>query len=222
MRALAVWENATITETFSEANARYEGRKVGEIAAELGKSPFDALVDIALDEALQTTFAPFIPGDDEASWKMRAEAWLDERTIVGASDAGAHLDMINTFMCTTSLLAGGVRERGLITLEQAVEQLTRVPAEHYGLRERGVLAEGHHADVTIFDPDTVAPREVRTQADLPAGATRLYAEAEGIARVIVGGVEILTDGKLTGARPGTVLRSGRDTDTVEVPGGAEA
>ncbi len=222
MRALAVWGNATITETFTEANEKYEGRKVGEIAEELGKTPFDTLVDICLSEDLQTTFSPFIPGDDDASWKMRAETWLDDRTIVGASDAGAHLDMINTFMCTTSLLGAGVREKGLVTLEQAVEQLTRVPAEHYGLKNRGVLTEGAHADVTIFDPATVGPHEMGTQHDLPAGAGRLYAEANGIAHVIVGGVEILTDGKLTGASPGTVLRSGRDTDTVEVPGGAAA
>ncbi len=222
MRALAVWENATVTETFTEANAKHQGRKIGEIAEELGKTPFDTLVDIALSEDLRTTFSPFIPGDDDASWKMRSEAWLDDRTIVGASDAGAHLDMINTFMCTTSLLGPAVREKELLTLEQAIEQLTRVPAAHYGLKDRGVLAEGTHADVTIFDPDTVGPQEMRTEADLPSGAERLYAEATGMAHVIVGGVEILRDGKLTGATPGHVLRSGRDTDTVEVPGGAAA
>ena len=222
MRAMAIWENATITETFLPENARFEGRRVGEIAEELGKSPFDALVELALSEDLQTTFSPFIPGDDEASWKMRAEAWLDDRTIVGASDAGAHLDMINTFMCTTALLAEGVRERGLVTLEQAVEQLTRVPAEHYGLKERGLLREGHHADVTVFDPATVGPKPLHTRADLPGGAGRLYAEADGIEHVLVGGVEILAHGALTGAAPGTVLRSGRDTETVEVPGGAGA
>jgi N-acyl-D-aspartate/D-glutamate deacylase len=222
MRALAIWQNATITETFTEANRAYEGRKVGEIAETLGRSPFDALVDIALSEDLRTTFSPFIPGDDDASWKMRAEAWLDDRTIIGASDAGAHLDMINTFMCTTALLGDGVRERGLISLEQAVEQLTRVPATHYGLRERGLIAEGYHADITLFDPASVGPHPMHTRPDLPAGAGRLYAEADGIAHVIVGGVEIYADGELTGATPGHVLRSGRDTETVEVPGGATA
>jgi N-acyl-D-aspartate/D-glutamate deacylase len=194
---------------------------VGELARERGVAPLDALLDLALSEALRTSFSPFIPGDDEASWKLRAAVWRDPRTVIGASDAGAHLDMIDTFTCSTSLLATGVREKGLLSLEEAVHQLTDVPARLYGVRERGRIAPGWHADLVVFDERTVGPGPVHTRRDLPAGAARLYAEAEGIERVFVNGTEIVRGKESTGALPGTVLRSGRDTETVEVPGGGQ-
>jgi len=219
MRAIAVWENVTIEETFEPRNAALRGLKVGEVAKQQGKTPFDAMLDLALSEDLRTSFSPFIPGDDEASWQLRAKVWRDPRTVIGASDAGAHLDMIDTFTCTTSLLGPGVREKGLIPLEEAVRQLSDVPARLYGIRERGRLAPGWHADVVVFDEDRVGPGPIHTRHDLPAGAARLYAEAEGIEHVLVNGVEIVRGKQFTGALPGTVLRSGRDTETVEVPGG---
>jgi N-acyl-D-aspartate/D-glutamate deacylase len=219
MRAIAVWENVTIEETFNPANAALRGRKIGAVAKEQNKTPFDAMLDLALSEDLRTSFSPFIPGDDEASWKLRAKVWLDPRTVIGASDAGAHLDMIDTFTCTTSLLGPGVREKGLIPLEEAVRQLSDVPARLYGIRERGRLAPGWHADIVVFDESRIGPGPVHTRHDLPAGAARLYAEAEGIEHVLVNGVEIVRGKQFTGALPGTVLRSGRDTETVEVPGG---
>ena len=157
-------------------------------------------------------------GDDEASWQLRGEAWRDDRTVIGASDAGAHLDMIDTFAQTTQVLGNGVRKYGVIELEEAIRQLTRVPAMLYGLKERGELREGWYADVVVFDATTVATGPTYLREDLPAGAGRLYAEAEGIESVLVNGVEIVRNGEHTGLYPGTVLHSGRDTETVEVPG----
>ena len=219
MRAIAVWENVTVEETFDPRNAALTGRKIGAIAKEQGKAPFDAMLDLALSEDLRTSFSPFIPGDDEASWQLRAKVWRDPRTVIGASDAGAHLDMIDTFTCTTSLLGPGVREKRLLPLEEAVHQLSDLPARLYGIRERGRLAPGWRADVVVFDEGRVGPGPIHTRHDLPAGAARLYAEAEGIEHVLVNGVEIVRGKQFTGALPGTVLRSGRDTETVEVPGG---
>jgi len=220
MRAIAVWENIEIAETFETANQDLVGRRIGEIAAEQGKAPFDCLLDLCLSEDLKTSFMPMVPGDDEASWKMRGEIWKDPRTVVGASDAGAHLDMINTFMYSTALLGPGVREHGLITLEEAIHQLTDVPARLYGLTERGRIALGWHADIVVFDPDRVGHSEIYTREDLPAGAARLYSDAHGIKHVLVNGAPIIRGSELTGARPGRVLRSGRDTETVEIAGTA--
>ena len=157
---------------------------------------------------------PVLPGDDDESWKVRAEIWKDPRTIVGASDAGAHLDMIDTFSLSTALLGNGVRRRGLLPLEEAVRQITDLPARLYGLRHRGRLAPGWHADIVVFDPDRIGPGPVHTRNDLPRGAARLYAEAEVIDRVLVNGVEIVRGKEATGETPGTILRSGRDTDMV--------
>jgi N-acyl-D-aspartate/D-glutamate deacylase len=107
---------------------------------------------------------------------------------------------------------------GLISVEEAVRQLTDVPARLYGMRERGRLEPGWHADLVVFDLERVAKLRTYTRFDLPGGAPRLYADAEGIDHVFVNGTQIVCAGKDTGARPGTILRSGRDTDTVEVPG----
>jgi N-acyl-D-aspartate/D-glutamate deacylase len=218
-RFLAAWQNLLVAEVFSEGNRRFEGRRLGEVAEELGVRPFDALLDVALADDLRTSFMPLIPGDDPESWRRRAELWRDPRVLIGASDAGAHLDMIDTFTCTTSLLGPAVREKGLLSFEEAVHQLTQRPAELYGLEGRGVLREGACADVVVFDPERVGPGPVHTRCDLPGGAARLYAEATGIEHVLVGGIEVARRGELTDARPGTVLRSGRDTRTVAVPGG---
>ena len=213
-RFFAAWERLVIDEVFCEANRRFQGRTVGDVAAELGKTPFDTFLDVALADDLRTSFMPVLPGDDDESWKARAEIWKDPRTIVGASDAGAHLDMIDTFSLSTTLLGNGVRKRGLLSIEEAVHQITDLPARLYGLRDRGRIAPGWYADVVVFDPARIGPGPIHTRNDLPEGAARLYAEAEGIEHVLVNGVEIVRGKEATGCFPGTILRSGRDTETV--------
>jgi N-acyl-D-aspartate/D-glutamate deacylase len=112
-----------------------------------------------------------------------------------------------------------VRDRGAISLEEAVQLLTDEPARFYGLRDRGRVAVGAHADLVVFDPGTVGYAKERTRTDLPGGAWRLYSESTGVEQVYVNGTAVVSDGKITGATPGTLLRSGRDTDSVTVPGG---
>jgi N-acyl-D-aspartate/D-glutamate deacylase len=213
LRGLATWENMTIIETFAPENRELVGRKVGDVAAERGQQPFDALLDVVLKDELRTVLLPPLAGNDEASWELRRDIWRDKRAVVGASDAGAHLDMLSTFTYSTAMLRS-CRERGLMPLEEAVQLLTDRQARLYGIRGRGRVAEGWHADLVVLDPERVAPSPVVWRNDLPAGAGRLYAGAEGIEHVLVNGVEIARGGELTGARPGTLLRSGRDTETV--------
>ena len=209
-----------IARTFESTNAGLAGRLVGDVARERGLGPVDALLDIALADGLRTLFVPVRVGADDASWKARGEILLDPRVVVGASDAGAHLDIGTAFAYSTKLLAEGVRERGIMTLEQAVQQLAQVPARLYGFKDRGELREGLAADLVVFDADRVDRGPVESRADLPGGASRLYAEALGVDAVVVAGVDVVRDGKLTGERPGRILRSGRDSVTVNVPGGA--
>lgn len=214
--ALADWRRLVIDETFSERNASYEGRTVGEVAKEKGQEPFDVLVDIVVEDKLRTGLRPPIP-ETEADWEARARAWVDSRTVVGGSDAGAHLDVMCGAIYSTSLLGDGIRARGLLSWEEGVRQLTDVPARLYGLKERGRIAAGWWADLVLFDPERIGHGPERTRDDLPGGASRLYAEAEGVEHVLVNGVEIVRAGSVTGAVPGRVLRSGRDTETVEIP-----
>ena len=186
---------------------------MGEIARQAGKEPFDAMLDIVIADGLRTGLRPPIVASD-AVGELRAEVWQDPRTVVGGSDAGAHLDMMCGAIYSTSMLGDGVRARNLLSWEEAVRQLTDVPARLYGIRERGRVVEGWHADLVVFDPERIGHGPERTRDDLPGGASRLYAEGEGIEHVIVNGEEIVRSGAFTGALPGSVLRSGADTDTV--------
>jgi N-acyl-D-aspartate/D-glutamate deacylase len=102
----------------------------------------------------------------------------------------------------------------VITLEEAVHQLTVRPATLFGLKQRGAIAEGYHADITIFDPKTVAKGKTYNRYDVPGDAFRVYAEAIGIDHVFVNGVQIVKNGEHTGKLPGKVLKSGEDTATV--------
>ena len=213
LRHLAVWERLIFEETFAPENAEVEGRSVGQVATERGVTPFDALLDVVVADGLRTGLRPPI-GESEADWVLRAQTWQDPRAVVGGSDAGAHLDTMCGAIYSTSMLGDGVRARGLLSWEQAVRQLTDIPARLYGLRDRGRLVPGAFADVVAFDPTRIGHGAVRTRDDLPGGASRLYADAEGVAHVLVNGTEIVRAGEFTGAVPGRVLRSGTDTDTV--------
>src|SRR5262249_35313439 len=97
LRSLANWSNFNLLETFTDRWKPYEGRTLGSIATELGTSPWDTLCDIAIDDDLNTVIASMDTGQNDASWERRVEVWRDPRAIVGASDAGAHLDMIDSF-----------------------------------------------------------------------------------------------------------------------------
>jgi N-acyl-D-aspartate/D-glutamate deacylase len=213
LRHLAVWDRLVIEETFAPQNKAFEGRTVREVASERGSDPFDALLDVVVADGLRTGLRPPI-GESEADWALRAEVWQDPRAIVGGSDAGAHLDTMCGAIYSTSMLGDGVRARGLLSWERAVQLLSDVPARLYGLRDRGRLVPGAYADVVVLDPTAVGHLAVRTRDDLPGGASRLYAEATGIGRVLVNGTEIVRDGEFSGAVPGRVIRSGTDTDTV--------
>lgn len=206
----------TIATVTREANQIHVGQTLTAYADAVGKSVYDAMFDLVIEEQLQVTFATEPSGGDEESWRMRLETWRDERAMIGASDAGAHLDMINTFAFSTQLLGEGVRERGLLGLEEAVKLITKVPADRFGLRERGELTPGYVADIVIFDPLEIGCGPIELRADLPGGESRLYADADGIRMVIVNGEIVVQDGAATGTHPGRVLRSGRDTRTVSV------
>ena len=213
MQEIAQFAKRVITETFTPQTKKYEGRVVADIARDEGKSPFDALLDIVCADSLRTMFTrlPSAPSADE--WKSIVDACRTGRTIIGASDAGAHLDFTAYFDYPVYVLENAVRRHGVLAVEEAVQMLTSIPADLYGLRDRGRLVEGAFADIVVFDPDTVATGAITTRFDLPAGAGRLYAEPVGVSHVLVNGAPIVTDSAYTDERPGTLLRAGRDTVT---------
>ncbi|MER5373775.1 D-aminoacylase [Streptomyces sp. NPDC002553] len=213
-RRLADFGRYVIGDTYSEANRGLSGRVVRDIAAERGLDPFTCLVEICAADGLRTVLWPMPTDNDPASWALRAETWQHEDVLLGGSDAGAHLDRMCGAPYTTRFLGDCLRGRRLVGLEQAVKMLTDDPARLFGLRERGRIEEGFHADLVLFDPERIDAGTATLVHDLPGDSPRLDSKALGVRAVWVNGVAAIRDDVVTGAVPGRVLRSGRDTRTV--------
>ncbi|SHI19032.1 N-acyl-D-amino-acid deacylase family protein [Streptomyces sp. 3214.6] len=213
-RRLTNFGRYVIGDTYSAANEGLTGRVVEDIAAERGLDPFACLVEICAADELRTVLWPMPTDNDPDSWALRAEAWTHEDVLLGGSDAGAHLDRMCGAPYTTRFLGDCLRGRKLAGLEQAVKMLTDDPARLFGLRERGRIQEGFHADLVLFDPERIDAGKATLVHDLPGDSPRLDSKAIGVRAVWVNGVAAIRDDVVTGAVPGRVLRSGRDTRTV--------
>src|SRR5262249_14517616 len=142
-----------------------------------------------------------------------AELLVHPGTMLGLSDAGAHASQLCDACFATHLLGHWVREKGTLTLEEAVRMLTSRVADVMGITDRGRIAPGLAADLTVLDPATVGCSALRRVHDLPGGADRLVADAFGIDAVVVNGTVVREGGrdavKPAGALPGRLLRGGR-------------
>jgi N-acyl-D-aspartate/D-glutamate deacylase len=180
------------------------GRSILDLATERGVAPADALVDLALADGLTTQFR----------WVTETEEWMDAvreaqhnpHMITGTSDGGAHLSRDDGSDYSTYFLRRWVLDLGEWTLEQGIRQLTSVPADILGFRDRGLVQVGNWADLMVFDPVAIRqPGRKELVADLPGGTNRFQAYPNGIRATIVNGVPIVLDGKLTDRRPGRVV-----------------
>jgi N-acyl-D-aspartate/D-glutamate deacylase len=216
-RAIGVLTDFTMMEV-ADVDSPYIGRSLGSIAEERGTDVVDVLLDVVLpdDLTLYVVLPSLTPslGRSDEGWAARVDVWKDPRVMLGGSDAGAHLDLMCHANYPTRVLGEVVRRRGLLGLEEAVSMMTDRPARHYGLSGRGRIEPGWHADLVIFDPDAVDSGPAYLVADMPGGGERLVADSAGIDHVLVAGTEVVTAGSATTARPGRVLRSGVDTESV--------
>ncbi len=192
------------------SDASLDERLLFDVAKERGQAPTDLALDLSLAENLETRFRMPVANhnEDEVEPLLKAGS-----TVLGLSDAGAHASQLCDACQPTYLLSRWVREKGVFTVEEAVRMLTSRPAEVAGLTDRGLLAEGRPADVTIFDPETVGAGPLERVYDFPAGADRLVSHETGVRAVIVNGVPIRRDGADVLAEgqpmPGGVLRKQR-------------
>ena len=178
-------------------------RTVAEIAAERGVAPAAAMIDLALEHDLKLFFRqPLVNHDQDDALALMKHP----DSVVTFSDSGAHVSQIMDSSLQTHLLSHWVRDEQAFTLEEAVRQITYDTATRWGFHDRGLLREGMVADITVFDPDTIAPRMPEVVTDLPAGAKRLKQTADGIRATVVAGEVILEDNQPTGALPGKLLR----------------
>jgi N-acyl-D-aspartate/D-glutamate deacylase len=199
------WDKLRVLEVVEPGNRRFEGRSVADIAAEEGRRPLDWMLDLALEEDLRTTFVAVLLNSDDGAV---ARVLTHPASAIALSDAGAHL----SFFCDAGfglhLLGYWVRGRGAMTLEEGVRRLTSEPADIYGIRDRGRLAVGAHADLLLFDPDRVDRGPSERVFDLPAGAARLTTGAVGVHGVWVNGARVVDESGFCAreARPGHLLR----------------
>ena len=185
------WNRVVVNVAAQARNQRLVNRDVAEIAREQGRDPVDVVLDLGLDENLETGFlGKFLNVVEEGVGPLLQ----DEAGVVALSDAGAHL----VYMCDAGFglhfLARWVRERGLFDLVEGVRRLTSHPADLYGIEGRGRIEVGAHADLLLFDPRTVGVSPARRVADLPGGGRRTLREPTGVHGVFVNGAKVF-DGK---------------------------
>ncbi len=194
------WETCEISE--SNRHPQLEGRRVDDLARERGVGPLDVICDVALAEDLHTRFRIYIANDDDGPVR---QLLTHPQVALGLSDAGAHVGQLCDAPLPLDFLGGWVRERQLMPIERAVRKLTGEPADMFGFVDRGYVREGAWADLTVFDPATVAPGPIRRVRDFPADGERLTAEEPvGLRHVLVNGTPIRRDEVQldTSVRPG--------------------
>ncbi len=199
------WGKVHVAMVAKDVNKALEGQSIEELAAVDNKHPLDWMLDFALTEGLDTVFTAVLLNWDEAEV---ARLLTDPNALVSLSDAGAHL----TFLCDAAFglhfMGHWSRDKGLMPLEQAVKKLTSDQAKFFGIKNRGVLKVGAHADMLLFDPTSVGRGEGTRLFDLPAGGSRLTTAAKGLHGVWVNGTQIADGGGLRkdAGRPGKLLR----------------
>jgi N-acyl-D-aspartate/D-glutamate deacylase len=202
--AFGNWERITLHEVRSPELKRFEGMTVADIARAEGKDGVDAFLDLTLadDLALEFTMTSFNTRVDRM-----AELLNNPAILIGLGDGGAHVDMLCDSGYPTYLLGTWVREREVLSLPEAIRRLTSDPADFFGIRDRGRLLPGLAADITIVDPRTVgSSNRGERRYDLPGGGKRMVMPSRGVLHTIVNGAITCTDGELTGASAGHVLR----------------
>jgi len=190
--------------THKPANSKYTNRYAAEIAESEQRDPLDVVLDLSLDENLETAFlGRFLNvGDDGVARLLKHEAG-----VVALSDAGAHL----IYMCDAGFglhfLARWVRERGDFDIAEGVRRLTSHPADLYGIPNRGRIAVGAQADLLLFDPATVGVSAAERVADLPGGGRRTIRRPTGVHGVFCNGIKTFdgTDYVKHAKGPGHVL-----------------
>jgi N-acyl-D-amino-acid deacylase len=199
------WSSVAVNKVSRAEHEDLQGKSIDELARLQGKTAMDAFLDLALAEDLETVFEESNTQGDE---KAVREIFQSPYVMLGQSDAGAHVASGNPgFGFGTLLLSYWVRERKIMSLEDAIRKLTFMPASIFGIADRGLLRPGMAADIFVFDPAAIGLEKPRQVNDLPEGAPRFVQGARGIHYSIVNGSVLMQNGSHTGAYPGKVLRS---------------
>jgi len=186
-------------------HASWRGTPIDQLVAKRGGGhPSDAIADwLALNGTDGTSFATLTGanGDLEGICELLA----DPKILSGASDAGAHIQLMCAAGESTYVLTEHVRDAGRLSIEDAVYYFTKKQADFFGIRDRGVIAPGYAADLAVFDLAALVHGGDELVRDIPHGSWRYTKAPAGYRATIVNGTPTSLDGKLTGARPGGFL-----------------
>ena len=203
--AFGNWERITLHEAQANSLKHLEGLTVAEMARAQGKDAVDTFLDTVVADNLSCEFTM-------ASFNTRvdrmAELLNDPSILIGLGDGGAHVDMLCDCGYPTYLLGTWVRERGVLSIEQAVRRLTSDPADFFGISDRGRLQPGLAADIVIFDPDTIGSgNRGERRYDLPGGGKRMVMPSQGVQYTLVNGDVVYAGGQIVGSGSGQILRA---------------
>ena len=198
------WDLQFVFKPALPKNQHLTGKSVADIAREQNKDVLDTFLDLALEENLETEFERREVNSDQAAMTALLTS---PYTVIGQSDGGAHVVFRTDYSYSTYLLSHWVREREIMSLEDAIRKLTFIPASLFGFSDRGLVRPGMAADLMVFDPATISPLEPGEAHDLPGGAKRRKQLAKGIEWTVVNGQVLMERGQHTGAYPGKVARS---------------
>jgi N-acyl-D-amino-acid deacylase len=194
------FRRTSVEETDHHADLR--GVPLATVAEQRGVHPFDLMLDLSLQDDLRTTFRNL----PRATKEELADLVKDRRTVLGAHDAGAHIDMLCDSCYPSYTLRYWVREEGVLSLEEAIWRMAGQPASLWGITDRGTIEPGKVADMVAFDPDAVGETRFERIYDFPANGDRLISRSEGIEHVWVGGTAIRRDGEeVEGVSPGVLV-----------------
>ncbi len=206
--AASDWSKMRVVEIREDRNLQYEGMNIAELATATGKHPMDAMLDLAIDEGLRTEFT-FDPttGTDRTAVK---EILNHPFTHPCVSDGGAHTRYQTLGSWPVNMIAGRVRDEGMMTLEEAHYKMSSLPAAIAGFTDRGIIKEGLAADIIVYNLDEIGLQYDSPvyDTDFPGGERRIIQKAKGIRYTLVNGEVTFTEGTVcTGATPGKLLRS---------------
>ena len=177
-----------------------EGKSIAEISGSCKKAPIETVFDLLLEESLNVGAIFFLMSEENLRSIMKRDS-----TAVGTDSAARSYDGVTTegkphprgFGSCPRILGKYVREDGILTLPEAVHKMTGLPAGIFRLKERGVLAKGYFADITVFDPDKIIDT---------ADFNNPFRKPEGIHYVFVNGEPVLAEGRMTGVMPGRIIK----------------
>ena len=201
------WSKVRILEVDHERNHKYEGLTIKQLAEMTGKDPLDAFLDLGLDEDLLTEFThETVPEQEEATLERSIK---NPYAHISASDGGAHTRFLTVSMWPVHWLYYWVRDRDIMSVEQAHYKMSALPAWLAGFKNRGTLRVGDWADVIVYNQEElglVYDRPLYAN-DFPGGERRLVQKPTGLRYTIVNGAVTFEGTQCTGALPGKLLRS---------------